>query len=259
MTDPIYFGGVNLLTVSGLTIAGYDPFRYPERRVTTNSVSTFDLSVTSSANFSGRPVNVRGIIARTSRELLDESIHELNRILKPIKQDLKMPIRGQQMLLKSVTVQNIAYKDVVGGYIQVDIEFFADDPVIYALTETAVLAVSNLTSGIKSYPITFEGSDNQWPRITFTLDSFTGTLNRAITFENPATETSITIERSWTAGEIVVINCEPGNQYVTVNGSAVDFSGNFPYWATGAGFLNYTDNFTARQVDISLHYTKRYF
>lgn len=258
MTDPIYFAGVNLLTVSGLTITGYDPFRTPEIRVDTSPVSTEDFSSTGSMFLSGRPFNIRGIIARPSRELLDESIHDLNKILYQTRQTMQMPVRGAQMQLKNVTLTNIAYQNVAGGYIEFDAEFLADDPAIYAVSETALLAVSNLTSGDKSYPITIEGTTKQYPRFVLTLDSFTGTGQKSITINNPATDQSIIVARTWTAADILTIDCLPGQQYVKVNGVDVDFSGNFPYWNSGLGYINYTDTFTARQIDITMHYYKRY-
>lgn len=259
LTDPYYFGGLNLLSVQGLTITGNTLFRSPEIRLGSSPIGSEDFSATSSSFLSGRVFNVEGVIIRSSRELLDESIHDLNKILYQTKQVLQLPVRGSQMQLKNVSLVNIAYQNVAGGYIKFDAELFADDPAIYSISETAILAVANLTSGNKSYPVTIEGNTKQYPRFTLTLDSFTGTGNRSITLTNPATSESLVISRTWTAADQVTIDCLPGQQSVQVNGADIEFNGRLPYWSPGSlVYINYTDTFTARQIDITAHYYKRY-
>ena len=256
LNDVLLFNGVNLLSVAGSSFVGTDTFRYPKRNVTNSPLANADNSVTTSAFYQGKPVNIRLMIARNSRDDLDASISELRRLLEPINAVLQIPIQGTPRKYNECTVSNIACKDVAGGYISVDIEFLSADPTYYDITTTTLLSVANLTSGNKSYPVTVYGTAKQLPVITYTLDSFTTGSNRTVTFTNPATGASLSIQRTWIAAEVLTIDCF--NRTVQVDGTDVDFSGNFLEWGIGTGFVNYTDDFAARQVDISIVYYKRY-
>lgn len=256
LNDVLLFNGVNLLSVPGSSFVGSDTFRYPKRDVTNSVLANADSSVTTSAFYQGRPVNIRLIITRSGRDDLDASISELRHILEPINAVLQIPIQGSPRKYNKCTVSNIAFKDIAGGYISVDIEFLSSDPFYYDINPSTMLSVANLTSGNKSYPITVYGTAKQVPVITYTVNSFTTGSNRTVTFTNPATSTTITIQRTWTAAEILIIDCL--NRTVQISGVDVDFSGNFPEWSVGDGALNYTDDFTARSVNISSIYYRRY-
>lgn len=256
MRDPVYFGGVDLNLIEGWQTTGTDPYRDAKRDVQSGVIAYTDLTKTTSMFYGGKPINVSGVITRTAREYLDQSISELKRILHPINQALRLYVAGELRQYNEVTVSNIAISDVAGGYAKVDIEFQTSDPYNYELITTEVLNVVNLTSGNKSYPVTFEGTAKQLPKFTITLDSADPLTNATITITNPITGESIAVEREWTVADVLIIDCK--EKTCKVNDIAVDFTGNFLYWSKGAGFINYTDDFTERQVDINVIYTKRY-
>ena len=256
MTAPIYFGGVDLNSVSGWLTTGTDTFRYPSRKVNNFNISQSNNSVTTSAFFEGRSVNIRGIIRVSGRELLDDSVSELRRILEPSNQVLQMPISGNQRKFNDVTVSNVVISDVNGGMARIDIEFKTSDPFNYALSTTESLNVSNLTTTPKQYQIAFDGTTKQLPIIMCTFDSLTGTTVSAVTLTNMADSSSISISRVWSASDILIVDSQ--TQTVTVNGTVVDFTGNFLSFYKGLNYIQYSDGLTARQVDINVTYTKRY-
>ncbi len=255
MSDPVYFNGTSLQSITGLRITGTDTFRNPTRDLQNLSIASSDFTATTSGFFTEHKINVRTVIARSGRELLDESIGELKRILYPINKTLQLPIAGEQRKYLNVSVANIGFSDVAGGYAAVDIEFVTSDPCSYSLTSSEILNVVNLTSGDKSYPIIFSGTAKQKPIITYTVDSFTPSTSVAVTFSNPTDGTSIEVSRTWTTNDVLVIDNLA--MTVKVNGTAVDFTGNFLEWDNGNGFINYADDFTTRQVDINVTNTKR--
>ena len=85
ISDPIYFGGVNLNSVPGWTTTSTDTYRYPNRSVKNAPIAYDDLSSTSAAFYTGRSITVNGVIVQNTRELLDSSIGALRLILEPIK------------------------------------------------------------------------------------------------------------------------------------------------------------------------------
>lgn len=255
--EPVYFGGVSLNIINGWMTTGVDTFRYPNRDVKNYPLAYTNKSVTTSGFYKGRPINVRGVLMLTSRNELDTAIGELRALLEPINQTLQVPISGIQRKFNLVTVANIGFTNVAGGYIAVDIEFTTTDPFTYALQSTEVLNVLNLTSGNKSYPVTFEGTARQVPIFTYQIDSLTNGTNKTVTLINPISPSKqIAVQKTWVAGEVLIVDCL--NQTVQISGIDTEFTGNFPDWARGSGFINYTDDFTARQVDINVTYTKRY-
>ncbi len=256
LDDALLFNGTNILSVAGSRVVGIDTLRYPKRNVTSSGLANADRSVTTSAFYEGKPVNIKLVIARNTRDDLDASVGELRRILEPINAVLQIPIEGVPRKYNECTVSNIAMRDTAGGYVSVDIEFFSADPFSYATSSTVLLSALNQTSGNRSYPVVFGGTAKQVPVITYTVDSLTTAENRTVSFINPVSGATISIQRTWAALEVLVINCF--TRVVTVDGVNADFTGNFQEWAVGGGFVNYTDDFTARQVDIEISYTKRY-
>lgn len=256
LDDEVKFGAYNLLSVPGLRITGIDTHREANNEITSFDLAFADKSVTTSSFQHNKPLNVRAVIARRNRDELDASIGLLKKILRPKNQTLRVPVEGSPRDFYEVTKQNIAFEDTNGGYTAVDIEFRCDDPYSHDITSTTLLNVSNLTSGNKSYPVTIEGTAPQLPLITYTLDSFTIGSNRTVTFTEPESGMFISVQRTWVAAEVLTINCL--TQEVQVDGEDVEFTGNFPEWEAGDGFINYTDDFTARQVDILVTYLKRY-
>lgn len=253
-TSPIYFGGIDINSITGWITTGTDTFRYPSRQVNTFNLAQSDNSVTTSAYFAGRKINIRGMIRVSGRENLDDSISELRRILEPINQTLQLSVSGNERKFNDVTVSNVSISDVGGGMAKIEIELTASDPFNYALTTTQALNVSNLTTTPMGYSVTFGGTTSQLPIITCTIDSITAGTVAGMTFSDGTN--SISIDRTWAALDILVVDCQ--NQTVQVNGDDVNFTGNFLEFNQGITYLSYSDEFTARQVDINVIYTKRY-
>lgn len=255
-TEPIIFAGTDILSVEGLFITGTDTYRFPSRKVTTSDLANANKGVTTSAFYSTRPITIRGIISRYSREQLDGSIGELRRILNPLNQTLTLPLESSQRDFYNTTLSNMTLSNAAGGYIEFSAEMIASDPHSYDTITTESLNIINITSGDKSYPVYFEGTAEQLPVITYTVDSVVDGTNQTVTFSNPNSSVDIAITRTWEAAEVLIVDCF--NRTVQVDGTDVDFDGNFPEWSTGNGFVNYTDSFTERQVDINVVYKKRY-
>lgn len=257
ITDEVIFGSNRLQSVNGLTVTAIDNNRMAKRAVANNSLAYTDNSVTTSAFYHEKIINVQCVIALSGRELLDASLGELRRIIQPINQTLIIPVETAWREYHRVTMQNYSLSNVAGGYAEVNIEFIAGDPFSYDRTPTTLLSVSGLTSGNKSYPVTVHGTADALPySIAYTLNSATLTTNRTITIEDPSTGYGITVQRNWTAADALVINCQ--DKTVTVNGDDVEFTGNFMNLGVGDGHVNYTDDFTARNVNIVIGYYKRY-
>lgn len=255
LTDPVYFNSIDLNLVPGVTWTGFDTFRTPTRDIKNYSLAYENSSVTPSAFYTNKKINLRGVITRSTRDLFDASLDTLRQYIDNREATLKLPQSGAYRQY-TATVSNIGISGIAGGFGEVDIEFLCSDPFGYDTSTTTVLSVSGLTSGNKSYPITVSGTAKQQIKITLLINSLTNGTAKTITLSNPIAGTTITIIRDWAALETLVI--DPSTKSVTVSSASVEFTGNLSEWSPGAGFINYTDNFTARNVDITGIYTKRY-
>jgi hypothetical protein len=77
-----------------------------------------------------------------------------------------------------------------------------------------------------------------------------------VQFGNSNNGQAVTVNRSWSDGDVLVIDC--GGKTVTVNGANVNFSGAFPEFPPGAQTLYYNDSFSSRTVTISSVYYEGY-
>jgi hypothetical protein len=123
-----------------------------------------------------------------------------------------------------------------------------------------------LTTGWVAYSILFAaGASTAYIYIsgaaassTYFLDDVSITANNAasMTWGNGGTGQTITLTRTWSAGDIVVID---GTQKtVTVNGSPINFLGAFPEFPPGSQTIQYSDTFVSRSMTELVTYTAAY-
>lgn len=144
------------------------------------------------------------------------------------------------------------------NFAEFQIEFVSTTPFGKAPASSNLLTSTGQTTSPNNKAITVAGTaEKQKLVITVELNSFTtADDSNTITLENSDTGYAISISRVWTATEILVVDVE--NFSVTVDGTEVDYSGAFPDFAPGSRTLIYTDDFSARNVDITVDSTVRY-
>lgn len=136
------------------------------------------------------------------------------------------------------------------------VEFLAANPVGSDVDQSTLLASTAITSSQASSAITVNGSYKAEPVITMTLSAVTGGTSKTVTITNDSTLRGLTITRTWSAADVLEIDCL--NKTVYINDTVVEFSGQFPSWEPGVSAIGYLDDFTTRTVDISATYYVRY-
>lgn len=250
------FAGYDLeANVPGLKVVSTDPYRFPTRALITSRIANTDKSVTSSANYTDKKLNVTVEIGRDTRELLEASLDTLNSILQGHEQALVVPwaTSTRQWL---ATLDNIAATDVLGGHGTFDLEFECADPIGSDVTSTQLFS-NNLTGSSNTVTFTVGGTcEWQQPIITITFSALTGGTTKAVTIGNSATGQSVSVTRTWAAADILIINAT--TKKITVNGTEVQGVGAIPEWAPGAGSMDYSDTLTTRTRQTTAIYYKRY-
>lgn len=242
-------------SVPGLRILSTDPYRFPNKDLDISQLANADKSVTVAAFFKDKKINVRIEIGRDTRELLDDSIDTLNGILREREAALVLSV-GSSTRQWTATFANMSFSDVQGGHAVIELEFQASDPLGSDVNTTQLF--STALTGATSATNFIVGGTAKWQRpvITITISALTGGTAKLVSVGNAATGQQVNITRTWTAGDILIIDSKL--KKVTVNGTEVAFTGAIPEWAPGSGTMDYSDNLTTRTRTMVGVYYKRY-
>lgn len=254
--NPVTFNGISLNSISGLTVLKIDPYRIPKRTLSTYSIARTHKSKTNSAFYTDKNILVKVGISRATRNLLEVSLESLINILHDLEADLIVP-QGNALRRYTCTLADTVFAQDGGSYVEIDLIFACSDRFGYDIAQTLLKQVTGFTSGQSTNSFTVEGSaPTQAPKITLTYSALTGGTSKEVVIGNGSTGQAITISRTWASGDVIVIDCL--NRTVKVNGTDVSFTGAFPDFATGIGYLTYADQFTARTFNMTVNYYKRY-
>lgn len=142
------------------------------------------------------------------------------------------------------------------AFAKFSIEFICTQPFGMDTATTPALTGTGRTLASYSDAYTFLGTaPSQLPIVTITLTAITGTT-ASIQWGNGGNGQAIFVQRTWTAADVLIIDCV--NRAVTVNGTPVAFSGAFPEFNPGGQSMQYVDSFTTRTFTIGVAYTVRY-
>lgn len=253
----VSFNGYDLEdTVSGLIVVSTDPYRMPNQKIVKQQIARNDLSTVSSRFWTDKKATITVEIGRNTRALLEASVDRLKTILQGREKTLIVP-QGSANRQYTATVDNLTFRQPDGGHQEIDIEFFCSDPYGYDTSSTTLYNYANLVGGAYDFKCTFEGSaEVQKPVITITINSVSTNTNGVISIANNTKSLDLEIARTWVAADVLIVDCL--NRTVKVNGTEVDFTGPIPDWDTGVGNVSYADDFTTRNIALSIAYRKRY-
>lgn len=250
-----YFNNTELSSVPGLTVTETNPYGMPEYETNGFPLASTDGAALASQYYRKRIINIQCTLTRTSRALLEQSIDTLKSILRPQEKTLQLMIAGSIRLF-TATAQNTMITDNAGGFAKINIEFLCSDPFGYDPYLTTALAQTGITATSQSYNFSVTGTAKQQPIFSITVNSVTGGTNKEISLTLASISAAISVTRTWAAGDVLVIDTHA--KTVKVNGTAVDYDGPLPDLEVGTYSALYADEFTTRNVSLTVQYTKRY-
>lgn len=226
-----------------------------KRNVTTYKLARANGSKFVRAEYASKEIVIEGEIAAPSRDLMETSLDTLMSYLDATEARIEFN-EGGALRRYYGTVTNNIITDPKGGYAPFAITILCSDPFAYDPTTTTLYTHNTITTTPVTDTITVAGGYRAHPLFTITVTSMTAASTAGVRITNPATGQYIDITRTWTNGDVLVIDTK--NRTVKVNGTAVDYTGVFPYWALGSGSVTYSDTFTTRSVNTGATYQKRY-
>lgn len=242
--NPTSYNGTFLQSIEGVTVLATNPYKIPKRDLSMSTIVRTSKSAVNSGFWSERDIEVRVSISRATRELMQDSLDQLMSVLQPLNKELIVNQGSGQRKYYCSLADAPVDKDG-GSYQELTLVFSCSDRYGYATTTTTVFTIGTTTAGTRSDAITLGGSAEwQTPVITISFSALTGGTSKTVTVGNNGTGQAVSVLRTWTAGDILVIDSY--NKTVKVNGVAVAFTGAIPEWKTGAGVWYEVDDLTTR-------------
>ncbi len=254
-TTNAYFNNYNLNSLEGVRIVNYDVSELPDRILTDNKLARSNRSVLTSAEYASKNVRIVGYVGGDGWPEVQTNYDRL----KGRVQDFEGIVRVQQgdTEVEYVGTLNQITKEYVGPNIKFTLTFKCSNPIGRDSVGRELFAPVTITTATLTKAFEVEGSFIATPRFSFQVSAVTGgSTNKSITLLNASTNKGIRITRNWVAGDILSINSDTFE--AVVNGTPVDFDGQFPTFYPGTRSLQYIDDFTTRTVVLSSIYTRQY-
>lgn len=243
------------MQAAGVVVTSTNIYDAPHNDIQAAELPERDGALIVQQRYKSKPFSVEGYIQKDSVSALESARDAFLTAMSVKNQSFDIDYAGGvRRYLASAT--NIALGRGAPTTFSFSVEFLSPDGMGWDLTSSQLLAPSNVSTSAQSFPVTAGGSYQAEPLISVTVSSVTGGTAKTITLSNGVSLRGISIKRTWTSGDVLEVNTL--NKTVFVNNVATDFTGQFPIWSTGAGTIEYLDDFTTRNCSISASYTKRW-
>ena len=229
----------------------------PNKNANSYSLAHANKSVIPFVSYPSRTITIKGTILGTNISDLDTKLDTFRAYFNGQDRNLDIGYGGSTR--RYVATANSITIDRPGGLVhaEFEIEFICTLPFGIETSATSALSASGRTLGNYNDNYTFGGTAPfQVPIVTLTMTTIADSDTRQVLWGNGSNGQVIVINRVWTSGDVLLIDCD--QKTVTVNGSPISFTGAFPAFAAGAQVFQYTDSFTSRTFSVDVSYTKRY-
>jgi len=223
--DNFVFNGFGLQnTIIVTTRILYD--QMPNREVRARALPREDGELILGSNWRRKIVRLTGYILETTAALLDAKIDEMKEELSFEESVLDIKVQGVIRRYRATLINANNMFDREGWmltFIPFTLEFLCHEAFAGTLgfSENEFLAETSLAN---NKTITNVGTAPAKPIITLTLTTLSGITKIGVT--NNTTSQTITVQRTFTSSEVLVIDSD--NKIVTVDGLEVDYDGVFP-------------------------------
>jgi hypothetical protein len=253
MASTITFNSYDLQTTSIITEKILHTSS-PDCDLPTEQIARRDGSVIMSDYWIKKTIISNGHIIGSSVADLDSKIDALKQNLVGTNLNLDIGYAGgTRRYLATVRKIDIEREHYNNYWTPFTIEFVCADPFGRATSSTNHSLDAQVASPF-SLAFSMVGSIPAYPVITLTCDAINSVS--VIKIENTVTTDFLTVTRTFTAGDILEVDCN--NQTVKANTVEVDYSGIFPSFIVGSNTVKITVTGTSFSIDLDVDYTKLY-
>lgn len=249
----VWFDNNDLSSITGLIINDHDFNQLPEKDIKISKIARDDISIITSVDYVSKRVYVKGIVQKCDRYEAETVMNNLKALLQLPNKVLKVQ-QYNTFVNYTATLEALTHEWFANN-MKFTITFLASDPIGKDNLPSSI-PPATITDDSHTIPFVVGGGYKIKPEITVSITSVTDGTGASISLYNTTTDQTITITRDWAADDLLVIDSE--NKTVRCNGAYIDYSGSFPEFYPGSRALGYSDTFTARSVDVSGQYYKKY-
>lgn len=247
----------------GLNSAPYKVTEYNPSGSPSKTTKLYDLarqhgSVRVFEKFEAKSIVITGEIICSSRLELDTAIDNLKRQLRRQRGVLKIDY-GDGFRQWVCTAKNVGINRQRNNisYVPFTLEFESESPFSTDGSTDTLIDNENITDGSASFGISVGGTMDAAPQFSLQINTADpDDEDIEIVIGNSATSQYLTITATIAAGSTISIDCDL--QKVFLDGELLHVEGQFPEWAAGAGNVEYSDDMTDRDIDITMTAERRY-
>jgi hypothetical protein len=254
----ISYNSNSLQTVNILT-SDIDHHSHPEFVANVMGLAHTNGSALPYSNYPKKIIPIEGkLISSSTLTSLDQLEDTFKGYLTARNANLDIGYAGSTRRYKCIAVTKVAIQRPQELWTSKFSVEFTCQPFGTDTNASTLLSVSGRTAASYSDSITLAGTAPfQLPITTITYTAVGGSpVAGTVSLGNAGTGQQIYITRTWTTGDVLVIDSTTFT--VTVNGVAVNATGAFPAFFVGSGTLFYSDTFATRTFTISSVYYKNY-
>lgn len=242
-----------LNNLPGVDLYNHDFNRTPERDIKINKLARRDMSIITSSEYTQKTIYVYAEVCGGTRAETEANLTTLKQVIQPQNGNLRVTQGGIET--EYTATVNEFNPEFDGAIAYVTIVFLASDP-LGSSVDQLEFANFSTTSSNASQTGFFEGSGTTEPVINLTFTTVTGGTDKTVTVANARTSQGIRITADYVSGDVLTINSF--TKEARLNGVLQDFEGIMPVWSAGTQQVSYNDDFTTRDVAISVSYNSRY-
>jgi hypothetical protein len=259
MWTGIYFNNIDLSGLAGVQITKLDSNKRAKRVVNRKKLARQDGARLINTDYDSKVITINGVINGATRAVFEQNTANFFRYVEPSEAVLSIS-QGNERRNYTASVDETNWTtDQIGTFGMFSITFICSQPYGEATGLTLAVNSTGITTAIKTATFTaaIQGSYKTEPIISYQLSAYSSAnANDFVKITDPATGKYIKVARAWVAGNILIINCSA--KTVTVDGSAVDYSGVFLELAPGSMYIMVEDSFTvSRTAALKVEYKKR--
>lgn len=259
MTDQVAVSYDGFDLTSGFyRVRELNPVGSPTKNTVLLPLARTDGSLRVFQSYESKTIVVSGQIVATTRAELEGAIDTLKVQLRRESGDLQYDW-GTGVRIHNCTVTNFSIdrKPENISFVPYTIVFECESPFATdGVTDTIVNNV-NVTSALEYLALTIDGTYDANPVITVAITAINPSVTASqLTFGNSINSQYLTVEEIFAPGDVITIDCD--NYRVFHNGVFIKATGQFPFFAVGAGVLEYSDNCVSRNITVTATAERRY-
>ena len=250
----IIFNGLNINDKTNYFVEKSNHDDVAKQEIDIQKLARTNTSLLLRKSYGERTIKMEVIIKDTSKTALDTRLDTFRWKMEEINKNLDIDYAGgTRRYVSSGSIKSVERKYF---WAKATVEFKCYQAFGEETANTTEEFLNNTTTPYTN-DVEIAGTAPAQPDIQIDVDSITSSGDKFMQFKNTVNGNYVKITADdWAISDVIIISTRLAT--VTKNGTVIEYLGIMPAFLPGDNNWEYTDDFTARQVDITISYKKRY-